>query len=378
MPVPRLVILTLVLSAFVPVAIAVASNGATTIRLQQESGAPGPEIRLAQIADLEGPLSETLGAIVVGRFVSRASDDGDADAVVELRAVREALNAHDVHWGRVTLGGFARCKVHRFAPVPGPERAAPMTEPAANPDSAVSRDRGVRLRDLVEAELRQRFGPLPSPRSTLVVHFDERDQARLRTLLDEAEIEIAATGPVGPGSTPLTITRRTGIAPPQRIHVTAEIRLETPAVCAVRPVARGQTLTPGDVAVSRIQLDRRRAITTDPSAVIGRVAESRLLAGDPIELARLEDAAVIERGDALSLRWRRGKLEVRLTGSALEDGAVGQVIAVRNSRSRQPVRARVLGPGLAVIVEPHAEPAGDSAAAGEGSHRGWTVVERSS
>ncbi|MHA7820936.1 MAG: flagella basal body P-ring formation protein FlgA [Erythrobacter sp.] len=58
---------------------------------------------------------------------------------------------------------------------------------------------------------------------------------------------------------------------------------------------------------------------------------------------------VVERGDPITVAVKGRGFTVQHAGEALEKGAVGEWIAVRTSRSAEPIRARIERPGLAII-----------------------------
>lgn len=57
----------------------------------------------------------------------------------------------------------------------------------------------------------------------------------------------------------------------------------------------------------------------------------------------------VKRGDPLTVVVRGNGFSVQQAGEASEPGRVGDWIAVRTARGREPVRARIERPGLAVI-----------------------------
>jgi len=60
-------------------------------------------------------------------------------------------------------------------------------------------------------------------------------------------------------------------------------------------------------------------------------------------------AAVVKRGDAITVMVRGRGFSVQQQGEAMQAGAVGDWIEVRISRKGEPLRARIARPGLAVI-----------------------------
>jgi flagella basal body P-ring formation protein FlgA len=76
----------------------------------------------------------------------------------------------------------------------------------------------------------------------------------------------------------------------------------------------------------------------------------QLPAGAPIALADLTLPTQINRGDSVRLQLRVGALWLTGQGVALEPGAAGERIRVRNISSQAVLEAEVAGPGLVRVV----------------------------
>jgi flagella basal body P-ring formation protein FlgA len=88
---------------------------------------------------------------------------------------------------------------------------------------------------------------------------------------------------------------------------------------------------------------------TSFDGVRGKVAARELRAGAMLTLRSISDPAVVYGGDPINLVAVNGRVQVATRAVALQDGAVGDRIAVRNLASNKVVQAAVHGPGLAVI-----------------------------
>ncbi|MDJ0643660.1 MAG: flagella basal body P-ring formation protein FlgA [Erythrobacter sp.] len=60
-------------------------------------------------------------------------------------------------------------------------------------------------------------------------------------------------------------------------------------------------------------------------------------------------ARAVKRGDPMTVVVRGRGFAVQQSGEALENGAIGDWIAIRTSRRVDPIRARIERPGLAII-----------------------------
>ncbi|HAT30997.1 MAG TPA: flagella basal body P-ring formation protein FlgA [Janthinobacterium sp.] len=115
------------------------------------------------------------------------------------------------------------------------------------------------------------------------------------------------------------------------------------------PVAAGVPLTAPQLALERRDISAIADSTPDLSVVAGMASRRALRAGEVLRLSQLATPPVILRGDMVRIVARRERVEVSMAGEALEAGAPGALLRVRNSTSGTVIRARVLQAG---VVEP--------------------------
>jgi len=119
---------------------------------------------------------------------------------------------------------------------------------------------------------------------------------------------------------------------------------------ATKAIDQGESLGEENLALRRVEAP---AATTpflnDFDAVRQKVAARKLQAGAKLSLRLISDPAVIYNGDQINLVAIHGRVRVAARGIALQDGAVGQRIQVRNLSSSKVMQATVHGTGLAVI-----------------------------
>ena len=64
-----------------------------------------------------------------------------------------------------------------------------------------------------------------------------------------------------------------------------------------------------------------------------------------VTFAIIAQNEVIRRGDKVVISASNGSVSVKMPGEAMEDGAVGAQIRVRNTRSNREIKARVSAAG---------------------------------
>jgi flagella basal body P-ring formation protein FlgA len=110
-------------------------------------------------------------------------------------------------------------------------------------------------------------------------------------------------------------------------------------------------------------------VAHDASAVIGMQLKHQVAAGTPILLADLMQPTQITRGDQVRMLLQVSGLYVAGQGVALESGAAGERIRVRNISSQAVIEAEVQEPGIVRVV-PGSAPITAQARQGFGSARG--------
>ena len=113
-------------------------------------------------------------------------------------------------------------------------------------------------------------------------------------------------------------------------------------------VPAGKVLADEDVLLERHEVPSLAEVVADPAALAGMSAKRALRSGEVLRPALLSAPILVKRGDAVSIVARRDQIEVSMAGEALDSGAKGAIVRVRNAVGNT-IRARVTG---AALVEP--------------------------
>jgi flagella basal body P-ring formation protein FlgA len=84
--------------------------------------------------------------------------------------------------------------------------------------------------------------------------------------------------------------------------------------------------------------------------IVGMTAARTLLPGQSIPMSAVAAPRLLRAGTLVKMIYVDGGLEITTSGSALQDGAVGQIVKVRNDDSGVTVSGRVRADG-AVLVD---------------------------
>ena len=136
---------------------------------------------------------------------------------------------------------------------------------------------------------------------------------------------------------------------------------------AVQRLPGGMVARHGDVRMARVHVASLHAeVARDPAAVIGMQLKRQVPAGMPIPLADLMHPLQINRGEPVRMQLQAGGLTLSGQGVALESGAAGERIRVRNISSNAVIEAEVLGPGAVRVIPGTAPIIAQARAAGRG------------
>ena len=134
------------------------------------------------------------------------------------------------------------------------------------------------------------------------------------------------------------------------VAISAEVDKLIDVPVAARRVAKGSTITLEDIKV--IQRPKSTILEEsqqDPEELTGLMTSISVSEGAPFKLSKLSPPPIIKNGELVSLRFRSTGIEAIATGTALEAGALGQEIKVRNNESKKVVMAIAIEPGLARV-----------------------------
>lgn len=93
----------------------------------------------------------------------------------------------------------------------------------------------------------------------------------------------------------------------------------------------------------------RKGMALSAAEVIGKSPVRIISKGRPIRLGELKAPAILQKGDKVQMRYRTKYMVISTLGEALQDGAQGENIRVRNFESGAVVQAHVAS-GSEVIV----------------------------
>ena len=101
-------------------------------------------------------------------------------------------------------------------------------------------------------------------------------------------------------------------------------------------------ITAGDVKLTKHNIaDLSYGYFVEKKSGVGMKVKRRAVAGTVLTPSMLKKPLVISRGQRVAIMAQSGRMEVRMMGKALNNGAIGDRIKVINIKSKQKLEAVV-------------------------------------
>jgi len=119
---------------------------------------------------------------------------------------------------------------------------------------------------------------------------------------------------------------------------------------ATTPLSKGQVLSDSDVNMVKQNVTQiTDGYFSSPDKIIGLEVQRNISAGNIIKRNMLKEPTVIHKGEIVKMVLEAPGFSIEGSGVAQNDGAKGQTIRVRNSRSNKIVEAVVVEAGVTTI-----------------------------
>jgi flagella basal body P-ring formation protein FlgA len=154
---------------------------------------------------------------------------------------------------------------------------------------------------------------------------------------------LVAPASIVPGTAAVTLKFRDSSGRDRSLAV--RMTWTQPVLVLTRSVQKGEILRESDVTTRQVRVNKPGIYASMVSEVVGQSARKNLSQGEPLTFNVLNspgDAPRIEKGKSVVIIVRSGGLMVKAKGEALEKGAPGETIRVRNTASKAVLTAVVL------------------------------------
>lgn len=137
---------------------------------------------------------------------------------------------------------------------------------------------------------------------------------------------------------------------PWSVSLPGEINHFIEVVVTARPLSRGEIITVHDIAWKKFSAKQvRPGYTTNAEALIGFEVKRSLQANQPIKPNYVTPPILVKKGEYVSITAQLNSLKVKSAGVALSNGAMGQVILVKNRKTKRIIEATIFAPGQVKI-----------------------------
>lgn len=324
---------------------------ADQIKLSPRANMPAGEVKLKDIAELQGPAALALGNIVLGEL------KGDS-LTIAMADVRQKLDEQGVNWGLLSLRGFMKCQVNSSQPTTSLKPAEVVNasveaeadadgNAVANPAVYVASHSMLTVGDRVTALLVERTR---LPADELRIHFAARDQPSLALGILKDRWEVEPSNSAKLGRVLVTVRQWQGERIANTYRLTADVTHRALCVVAKRNVQRNEMFTPADLEIQEVYLqDEFAEPARKLTEVIGKVASQPVNKGNLVMADQIARPDLIKRGDRLVVRCIVGGMVIKTTARAMESGAMGDDIIVANLDSNERFTVRITGSKEAIV-----------------------------
>jgi flagella basal body P-ring formation protein FlgA len=132
----------------------------------------------------------------------------------------------------------------------------------------------------------------------------------------------------------------------------ATLQVEARFARALRTIARDVAITSDDFEIVSGDLPAMAVRRVPaPGEIVGLKARRTIARGEALTSAVLMTPPAVRSGDEVTVKVSIGSVEVSGVGVASGSGQPGDVIRIMQPRSRQLLKARIVGPGMVEIAE---------------------------
>lgn len=204
---------------------------------------------------------------------------------------------------------------------------------------------GVTLREALVREVTDRLG---LKAEDIEIVFDPADERVLKLAGPTFGWSLGQTRlrNLGPVTWSVTLwTESEKVRSTRRVEVVARVRAWQTQVVARRGLSAGQLVRDEDVEVQRVLVEKlaeERLLSREQ--VLTMQASKPIAPGTVLAVRMLDPVLLVRSGQLVSVLLRQGGIEVRAVAKAVEAGAYGQTIRVRNEQTNDVFQVTVVGP----------------------------------
>ncbi|HQI82846.1 MAG TPA: flagellar basal body P-ring formation chaperone FlgA, partial [Deltaproteobacteria bacterium] len=295
-----------------------AAGGGNRVELKAEAACTGKSLLLGCIAEVSGPDADVLSRIPVASLPGGSKSVYVTGAAIEARVRARFL-------GHVVFSGADRVRV---APCTVEVSGEALKKAFVEEVLAHSPWKDTGSMEVTEVRVSRLPRLLPADSLPVRAKF-----ARREDFLGF----INATLLVGPDPSP------------EKVTVTARIRLMVEAPLVRAKIGAGRIIEPGDLVMRTIDLSRFPDAYVRPEDCVGKRARVTLREGKPILTGQVERKPDVCSGDTVIIRAGDRNIAVEVKGVAEKDGYRGEKIPVKNASSGRQLIGTIIAPSVVQV-----------------------------
>ncbi|MCP4126171.1 MAG: flagellar basal body P-ring formation protein FlgA [Gammaproteobacteria bacterium] len=149
----------------------------------------------------------------------------------------------------------------------------------------------------------------------------------------------------------ITVGIRCNGTHPWSMFVPVTVKVMTQVVVARDSLPRGAVIGEGDIGLEQRDISRlHRGYLEKKTAVLGKKLRQRIRQHQVITPSQLDSPHAIKRNNRVTILASSKALKIRVTGKALQNGSLGELIRVRNESSKKELDARIIAPGIVEVA----------------------------
>lgn len=307
-------------------------------------------LMLGDVADITGPEAEKLRGVTVATEAAGLRKTKDGEGVLEIGTLRKAMESASVNWGRITLKSATSGCVVKFGK--SVQREVTAVNEAPKPVKKqferveiVGTPGAMTVRGAIGTRLAAHYGVEPG---ALMLAFDGRDAEVLGTAVNGRRCEVNPGGSAISSRLPVRVEMYEGDRIVFSRSVDTEAQVLRRVVVATADLRRGTPLSGPNVRVEERWVSPALKVEVDLSG--GAQALQRIEAGEVVVQERVESPLAVKRGDVVWVHCLSGNITVKAKARAMQAARDGEEIVLQLEGSKETFRARMNGPGRAVML----------------------------
>jgi flagella basal body P-ring formation protein FlgA len=138
---------------------------------------------------------------------------------------------------------------------------------------------------------------------------------------------------------------------PWKVRLPAQISVFVPVAVTSKPVARNQKLSKSDVTLEDRDISKlNRGYYSKIDEIAGLITRHQIRSGIVIDPGQIRPPYLVQRGQTVRIVAKTPTYEVAMHGKALSNGALGEVVRVKNTKSNRVVEGVVSAQGVIEIA----------------------------